>query len=153
MTRQRLMILAAAGSAALLGGAFIFQLLGYPPCRMCFWQRWPHALAIVIGIIAVVMPHRILAVFGALAAATTAGIGFFHSGVEQGWWEGPTSCTGGGGLSGLDGADLLSVDGPRVIMCDVISWQMFGLSMAAWNGILSAFLVVIWVIAARRAAP
>lgn len=152
MTRQRLMILAAAGSLALLGGAFIFQFVGYPPCKMCLWQRWPHAVAIVIGLLAIFVPHRLLAVLGALAAATTAGIGAFHSGVEQGWWEGPTTCTGGGGLDGLSGSDLLSTDGPRVIMCDVISWQMFGLSMATWNAVFSAVLVGIWIMAALRRA-
>ena len=40
---------AAAGSAALLLGAFVFQALGYAPCAMCIWQRYPHAIAIGMG--------------------------------------------------------------------------------------------------------
>ena len=52
MTRNLMISLAAGGSAALLAGAFMFQMLGYPPCAMCLWQRWPHAAAILIGLLA-----------------------------------------------------------------------------------------------------
>ncbi|MGR3433482.1 MAG: disulfide bond formation protein B, partial [Shimia sp.] len=42
---------AAMGSAALLGGAFFFQMLGYAPCAMCLWQRYPHVIAIGAGLL------------------------------------------------------------------------------------------------------
>ena len=152
MTRTQLILTATAGSVALLGGAFVFQLLGYAPCKMCYWQRWPHAVAIFIGVLAITLSNRALAWLDALAAAITGSIGFYHSGVERDYWEGPSSCTGaGGGLEGLSADDLLSTDGPKVIMCDVVSWQLFGLSMPSWNALFSAILVVLWVLAARRA--
>ena len=153
MTSRQWTVLAALGSAALLGGAFVFQALGYAPCAMCLWQRWPHAAAIVIGALALVLGRPALAWLGALAAATTAGIGLFHTGVERDWWEGPASCTGAGaGLGGLDGADLLSLDAPILILCDQVSWQLAGLSMASWNAVFSLALTVIWVMAARTRA-
>nr|WP_246390981.1 disulfide bond formation protein B [Limimaricola variabilis] len=144
-------LLATLGSAALLGGAFIFQALGYPPCAMCIWQRWPHGIAIAIGIIAMMLPGRVLPLLGALAATTTAAIGVFHTGVERDWWEGPSSCTGSGpSLGSLSGGDLLATDGPRLVMCDVVSWEMLGLSMASWNALFSLVLVALWVSALRR---
>lgn len=144
-------IAAAAGvSVLLLGGAYIFQALGYPPCRMCYWQRWPHMAAIAIGVVAFFMPARVLGYLGALAALITAGIGVFHTGVERMWWEGPTSCTGGGGLTDMTGADLLSVDGARLVMCDQVSWELLTLSMASWNAIFSLLAVWLWLVAARR---
>lgn len=153
MTRKTLIALAAGGSALLLAGAFFFQYLGYAPCKMCLWQRWPHAAAIVIGILAFFVPVPALIWLGALAAATTAGIGIYHSGVEQKWWQGPTSCTSSGGdLSGLSGGDLLSTDGPALILCDQISWSFLNLSMASWNAIFSILLVLIWIRAARTQA-
>lgn len=149
MTRQTLTTLAATGSFALLASAFLFQVIGYPPCAMCLWQRWPHAAAIVIGIAAFVLPARILAALGALATATTAGIGMFHTGVERDWWEGPTSCTGAGDrLAGLSGDSLLSLDNAGVVMCDEVSWQLFGLSMASWNVVFSLALLGVWIAAA-----
>ena len=148
VTRNSLILLAAGGSVALLAGAYFFQALGYAPCRMCLWQRWPHAAAILIGALALYRPGRFLPLLGALAAATTAGLGLYHTGVERDWWEGPASCTGGG-LGGLSGGDLLSMDGPSLVLCDQVSWVLFGLSMASWNAILSALLVLIWLRAAR----
>ena len=151
MSRQLTILLATLGSAALLGGAFIFQALGYPPCAMCIWQRWPHGIAIAIGIIAMMLPGRVLPLLGALAATATAAIGVFHTGVERDWWEGPSSCTGSGpSLGSLSGGDLLATDGPRLVMCDVVSWEMLGLSMASWNALFSLVLVALWISALRR---
>ncbi len=151
MNRRLPILVAAAGSALLLAGAYLFQALGYPPCEMCLWQRWPHFAAVLIGALALAIPGRALPALGALAAATTAAIGLFHTGVERDWWEGPSSCTGTGqSLGSLAGGDLLATDGPRLVMCDVVSWQMLGLSMASWNALLSAGLVLIWIGALRR---
>jgi len=151
MTRQHLILIAAGGSAALLLGAFVFQYFGYAPCQLCLWQRWPHAAAILIGAIGFGIGGRILPAVGGIAALTTAGIGLYHTGVERKWWLGPASCTGNGdGLSGLSGNDLLSMDGPKLIMCDQVSWEMFGLSMASWNMVFSLVLVGFWIAALRR---
>ena len=150
MTGRGWAFLAAAGSTALLAGAFGFQLLGYAPCKMCLWQRWPHAVAIVIGLAMVMIPSRVLALFGGLAALVTAAIGMYHAGVEQKWWEGPSSCSGSG-LTGLSGQDLLSTDaGPAIVMCDEIAWQLMGISMAGWNAVISLGLAFLWLHAARR---
>lgn len=147
-------ILAAAGASVLiLGGAYIFEAIGYPPCQMCYWQRWPHMAAIAIGGLALIMPARILGYLGALAALTTSSIGFFHAGVEKKWWDGPSSCTGSGDLSGMTGLDMLSIAGPKVIMCDQVSWEFLMISMPGWNGIVSLLAMLLWIHAARSARP
>ena len=149
---KALLTLATAGHAGLLGGAFLFQLIGYAPCAMCLWQRWPHAAAIVLGVLALSgFAPRVLAALAAAAAATTAAIGAFHAGVERRWWDGPSSCTGGGAdLGSLSGADLLDTGtAEAVVMCDDIVWQL-GLTMAGWNAVLSLALTAIWIAAARR---
>nr|WP_123792378.1 disulfide bond formation protein B [Pacificibacter maritimus] len=154
MTRTQLVTMAAGGSLALLLGAFLFQALGYAPCKMCLWQRWPHAAAIALGAAYMGVQTRVLCWLGAGATAITSALGAYHTGVERKWWQGPTSCTGGGdGLLGLTGGDLLpgsAVD--AIVMCDAVTWQFLGLSMASYNFIFSAVLMVIWVIAARKAA-
>jgi disulfide bond formation protein DsbB len=150
MTRNAYVLAAAGGSLALLAGAYTFQFLGYPPCPMCWWQRYPHFAAILIGVLALITRGPVFPILGALAALTTAGLGVMHTGVERDWWDIQTSCTSGGGLGGLSGADLLSTDAPRVIMCDQVSWALFGISMPSWNAIFSAMLVVLWLLATRR---
>ena len=154
MSQRRLILLATLGSACMLLGAFAFQFIGgYPPCKMCYWQRWPHAAAVLIGVLLLLGGPRLVIWLGGLAALITAGIGAFHAGVEWRWWPGPASCSGGGGdLGGLSGSDLLSTDAPSgIVMCDEIVWQLLGLSMAGWNAVISLGLVVIWTMAARRA--
>ena len=147
-----LIVAAAGGSALMLAGAFAFQYIGgLAPCQLCLWQRWPHAAAVLIGVIAFFIPGRLLPVLGAVAAFATAAIGVFHVGVEQKWWEGLPSCTASS-LTGVSGADLLNPDVTigAVVRCDEIAWQMLGISMAGWNVIISLGLMLIWLRAARR---
>ena len=149
MTKTQLIFLAAFGSFALLAGAFFFQFLGYAPCRMCLWQRYPHGVAAVTGLLAIQLSRfqTQLAILGGLAALTTAGIGIYHTGVERDWWDGPTSCTGSGSL---DGVDLLSTDITPVVMCDDVAWSLLGLSMASCNALFSLLLSALWLKAARK---
>jgi len=79
-----------------------------------------------------------------------AAVGVYHVGVEQGWWEGPTSCTSSG-VSNMSSEDLLNqILAAPLVRCDDIAWQMAGISMAGWNAILSLLLAALWVVAARR---
>ncbi|UWR04799.1 disulfide bond formation protein B [Ruegeria conchae] len=151
MTKKTLILIATTGSAALLLGAWGFQYIGgFAPCKMCIWQRYPHGAAIVLGVLAFAFPGiRPLPLLGALAAATTAGVGFYHAGVEQGWWEGPSTCTSGD-IGGLSAEELMNqIMSAPLARCDEIPWEMFGISMAGWNGLFSAGLVLVWIAAWR----
>ncbi|MEP5729602.1 MAG: disulfide bond formation protein B [Sulfitobacter sp.] len=153
MNRKTLVGIATLGSLVVLLGAFGFQHIGgLLPCKMCLWQRWPHAAAIVIGVVLYLDGPRALAWLGAFATATTGTIGVYHAGVEWRWWPGPTSCSGGGtDLGAMDGSDLLALDTPTgVVMCDEIVWQLFGLSMAGWNAVIAFGLTAVWIMAARK---
>lgn len=151
MNTFRLIGLATFGSIALLGGAYFFQhVLGYAPCKMCLWQRWPHGLAILVGLIILATRNRALAIVGALAALITSGVGFYHMGVEQKWWQGPNTCTSSG-TDGLSATDLLDqILAAPIARCDEVAWDFLGVSMAGWNGIISLILAVIWFIAFLR---
>ena len=153
MNARLLGLLAAGGSVGLLGGALLFQYVGgLPPCAMCVWQRWPHGAAIAVGLVVLIWAWRPLYLLGALAALTTAGIGVYHAGVEQGWWEGPNTCSAGD-ISGVSTSDLFDqIMAAPVVRCDEIAWSLAGISMAGWNAILSLALAGIWI-AAFRARP
>ncbi|MFD3189599.1 disulfide bond formation protein B [Sedimentitalea sp. HM32M-2] len=150
MTRSVLILAAAGGSLALLAGAFGFQHIGgLAPCEMCLWQRWPHAAAVLIGLIALVLPGRLLPLAGACAALATASIGVYHTGVERGWWQGPTTCTSGP-VGGLSAEDLMAqIMAAPLVRCDEVPWELFGLSMASWNALASLGLALLWLLAAR----
>jgi disulfide bond formation protein DsbB len=135
----------------MLVGAFAFQHIGgMPPCQMCIWQRYPHVAAVFIGAAALMLGNRALVLLGAVAAGVTSGIGFFHAGVEQGWWEGVTSCAATG-IDGLSVDELMEqVMTAPVVRCDEIPWEMFGISMAGWNGLISLGLMGLWLFAFTR---
>jgi len=152
MTRRTgFILLAAGGSAALLIAALGSQYLGdLVPCKLCIWQRWPHLAAVVIGVVALAWRGRLWPTLGMLAALTTAGIALYHTGVEQHWWQGPTTCTTAplGGMS-ADAAFTQMMAAP-LVRCDAIQWQLLGLSMAGWNMVISLGLALLWALALRE---
>lgn len=145
-------LLAALGSAGLLMGAWFFQYgLGMAPCQLCLWQRWPHMAAVGFGALLWFVPAPVLAAFGALAAATSGGIGAYHTGVERGFLPGPTACSGGANLLEQNIDDILNLNQvARVVRCDEVPWEMLGLSMASWNALLSFALAGMWLMALRQ---
>ncbi|OIQ43224.1 MAG: disulfide bond formation protein B [Roseobacter sp. MedPE-SWde] len=151
---RRILILAATlGSAAMMLGALGFQYIGeLPPCKMCYWQRYPHVAAVGIGVLAFLLPGvglTALLYLGAVAALVTAGIGVYHTGVERGFWEGPTTCTSGP-IGGLTPEQLMEqIMGAPLVRCDEVPWELFTLSMASWNAIISFALAGLWIAAAR----
>ena len=150
--RRGVILLAGFGSAAMLAAAFGFQYLGgLAPCEMCLWQRWPHAAAVAIAALGLALPLAVIAVAGMLAMLANAGISLLHTGVERGWWTLNLTCTGGGeDLSSMDiGALLDPSQGAEIVLCTDVAWELFGLSMASWNGIACLVLAGLWLAAAR----
>ena len=85
----------------------------------------------------------LLALIG-LALLATAGIGLFHAGVEQKWWAGFSVCEGLGDDAPLSPGDLTQGLNRRPApRCDQIAWSLFGLSMAAWNVVISLALAAL----------
>ena len=145
---HQIALLAATGSLLLLSGAWFFQALGYAPCTMCIWQRYPHGIAIGIGLLVLVgLRYRAVYLLGAAAAVATAALGFYHTGVERDWWEGPTTCSGGGGdMANMTADQLLSTTEPlNMVLCDEVVWEFLTLSMASWNAILSLVITALWI--------
>jgi len=136
----------------LLGGALFSQYVGgLYPCEMCYWQRWPHAAAILLAIGAYwsasnLARSRMLVMLAALAVAASGAIGVFHAGVEIGWWEGITQCTATGATS------LQDIMNVPLVRCDQVQWEFLGISMAGWNAIISLTGAAAIVALARRGA-
>jgi disulfide bond formation protein DsbB len=125
--------------AALLCGAYASQYLGgLFPCEMCWWQRYPHFAALILSVLAFATKGSVRTAFVALAALSLLAsglIGGFHAGVEYGWWPGLSSCTSA--VSGT-GEDLLkSIMNAPLVRCDVAPWDLFGISLAGYNFLIS----------------
>ncbi|MCQ0969663.1 disulfide bond formation protein B [Paracoccus sp. TK19116] len=150
--QRMIAVFAGLGSLLLLAAAFAFQAAGYAPCELCILQRWPHVLAIVAGIAVWRLgARRWLLWLGLLGAAGAVAIATYHSGVEWGWWQGPTACSGGvGNLTQLSTEDLMKqLQAAPVVRCDEPALKILGVTMANMNALASAVLALIWIAALR----
>jgi disulfide bond formation protein DsbB len=133
---DRIALLVGLGGLCLFLGALGFQYIGgYPPCEMCHWQRWAHIGAALTGIAAVTVTKRdstarSMAWIAILFVLTSGLIGAYQTGMEYHLLPGPASCSGHRYVLG-SGAP------PPEVQCDVVTWTLFGLSMATYNALCS----------------
>ncbi|MBV1917772.1 MAG: disulfide bond formation protein B [Sphingomonadaceae bacterium] len=143
-------LVALAAPAALLLGAYVSQYgFGLFPCEMCWWQRYPHFVALGFAALAIIRPPAMPMLWlAALAIAVSGSIGGFHAGVEYGWWEGVTACAAPSVEAGAD--PLAAILSAPLVRCDVAPWGLFGISLAGWNFLFSwAAALAIAVLAGR----
>ena len=142
----------AAGLAFALGLATILGALGsqfiggLQPCELCLEQRLPYYWGLPVLALVLVLWNRLPLPVWYLAMAIVAALfawgaylGGFHSGVEWGFWPGPTACTGVGNDLSMDMLDDLQ----PVIGCDVVQFRFLGISLAGYNALISATIVVL----------
>jgi disulfide bond formation protein DsbB len=145
-------------AAATLAGAWFFQLvLDIRPCPLCLEQRYAYYLAVPLGaLVALAVARnapRALLIAGllllALAALANAWLGFYHAGVEWGFWQGPTECSGPVLDLGKAGSLFDNLDKVKVIRCDEVQWRFLGLSLAGYNVLISLLMAALatWGIA------
>ena len=132
-------LLALLVPLVLLGGAYVGQYaFDLYPCEMCWWQRWPHFAALALAALAFVLrgQARLLVALAAVGVLISGLIGAFHAGVEYGWWEGITTCT----AVAVEGAadPLKAILNAPIVRCDQVQWELFGISLAGFNFLISA---------------
>ena len=156
-------LLVLAGMVVTVGTALGFQHIGgYIPCKLCLGQRTPYYVGIPIMALAAlsaafrapaIVTRGLLAV-GGLLMLYGAWLGGVHSGVEWGWWPGPTDCgVVDGAPAGGTGGVLDQINAVVPPSCDKAAGRFLGLSFAGWNVIAShALAALAWAGALRRNA-
>lgn len=142
--------LALATPAALLGGAYIGQYgFGLVACEMCWWQRYGHFAALPLALVAMIRPPaRLLVTLAALAILSSGLIGFYHAGVEYGWFKGFTECTST--IAFGSGDPLEAIAAAPLIRCDQVQWELFGISLAGFNFLISTASALAIIVLLRR---
>jgi len=144
---RRAGLVIVAASLALLGGAYFFQyVMGLQPCILCLYQRAPHAVALALGLLVMALfkkpkPAALIVFLCALVYLVSAGLGFYHTGVEQHWWVSAFEACTAPGISVGSGDLMAQIESTAAIRCDAIPWQLFGISMAGYNAIISFALM------------
>jgi len=155
------LVLSALASALVLAGAHAFETFGgLDPCALCLDQREAHWAGLGVALTGLVLglafkASRVTA--GAVGACAfvylfSAGLAFYHTGVEHKFWPGPATCSGAGATK-VDEASLGAVlNGlAPVVSCADPAWMLFGVSMAGYNLLISAGLLALCASAATRA--
>ena len=135
---------------ATISAAWASQLWGgLVPCDLCWGQRVPYYWGLPVLALVLVMWNRLPLTVWYIAIAVAAAIfawgvylGGYHAGVEYRWWPGPTHCTGLG-EGGLSFEDIQTFGGPRIVPCDKVQFQLMGISLAGFNTLISAGIVVL----------
>lgn len=151
-------ILLAILAAAVLMTAYGFELiLDLAPCKLCLYQRIPWWLT--LGLAALIYrfaqrPHVAAGLLwlAALTLLASAGLAFYHAGIEYGAWAGPETCSGTAALP-QSLAGLKDALANAVVRCDAPAWTLFGISMAGYNVLISLLAGLYGGMAAFRHRP
>ena len=146
MTAKQLITIASFSSLAVILTAYYFEYIeGLFPCKLCYWQRYPHFMNILIFPIFYFFPMRSLIFIGMASMLISISLAFYHVGVEQKYWPGPNSCSNAS-IEGLTTDQLLDqIMSAPIVRCDEIAWELIGISMAGWNVLISFCLFLIWL--------
>ena len=117
---------------------------------MCWWQRYALFAALPFAVLAWLKPSaKVLTALALLGLLIGGLIGGYHAGVEYGWWKGLTTCTSG--VSFGDGRDPLeALTGAQMIPCDMVQWDLLGITLAGFNFLISVPLALLGFIALCR---
>lgn len=149
--RKNWPLFAGLVAVLMLGAAHAFETFGgLYPCALCLHQRSIYWMVLGIALVALAIRkfapkfNMLLAFDAILAVAFFAGafIAGFHAGVEQHWWPGLAECASDGKIASSDDILAALTNAVKVPACDAIAWSWLGLSMAAWNMIISAIMAI-----------
>jgi disulfide bond formation protein DsbB len=155
LDRPAVLVFAAMALAlAAIGGAWFSELgLGYVPCMLCLWQRFPYYGAALPALAMLALLARPghdralgwLALGLALIFLVSAGLGLYHAGVEWKLWAGPAGCGGRVELTAPSFDDFRkSLNTARVVLCDEAPMRVLGLSFAGWNAVVSLLVAALF---------
>jgi disulfide bond formation protein DsbB len=141
-------------SAIVLGGALGSQYVGgLAPCELCLLQRWPWTIAMVIALVVLLAGERAalpwVALLLAVVFAIGSGLAFYHVGVEQHWYPGPSACTASGNRAATVEELRQQLLHQQPVQCDQPAFSLFGVSMAGWNLLASLIMTGLCIAAAK----
>jgi disulfide bond formation protein DsbB len=135
-----------------LGAALVAQFgFGLKPCIMCLYERVPYVLLILGALAALNLKPRgemFFTFLFVLLFIVSAGLSFFHSGIEQHWWTLEQGCKVGELKAKSEAEAIAEILSTPQAECDKIAWKLLGFSITVWNTALSLGMAVYLILVA-----
>ena len=122
------------------------EYIGFTPCQLCIYQRWPWYLIIFLSLISIfynkkVYPYNKFIIF--MIFVGSASYACWHAGIEWAFWEGPTTCeTGTNKIESHDNLleNIQSIQ--SFVSCSEAGFRFLGISLAGYNFISSLIMAI-----------
>ena len=131
----------------ILAAYFIEYVLGHKPCSLCFAERIPYLLSILLIILTMILKkfEKITLILLSLFFIFGTLVSFYHFGIEQGLFSESFICNIIGNSENLSKEDLLEQIKQTPVSCKDVTFRIFGLSLATINTVISLALSVITI--------
>jgi len=133
-------------SGLLLSAYFMEYYFLLVPCDLCIKQRILHASILILTILILLTYNvfklkflmiLILNCFWFLSAS----LAFYHFGIEKKLWQGFSECSS---KLTFNENTLNQILSKSPIRCDEPQFEIFNISLAGWNGVLSLLIFIIF---------
>ena len=131
-----------------LVSAFVIEYgFNHQPCKLCLYERIPYFLSILLiaKIFLIRGYEKVTLLILSLIFIISSIFAFYHFGIEQGFFKESLACAVENLSKDLTKEDLLKELSQNSISCKDVSFNIFGISLAAINTIFSIALSVIFV--------
>ena len=133
---------------ALISAYFIQYSLGYQPCKLCIYERFPYLISIILLIVILLNPkyRKITLLILSIVFLCSVFLSFYHFGIEQGFFIESFVCESKSLSKSLSKEQLLEQLKQNNVSCKDISFTILGLSLATINMVLSFILSLVFLI-------
>ena len=128
---------------SLMIALYIEFYLGYSPCKLCIYQRIPYLIAIFLTFLGISYSKNLFWLYALLLIFFFSSLlSGYHVGIEREIFEEFSGCTGSS-LNIIDKNELLKLLNSKVNSCKNVDFQIFGLSLATINFLLSFIIFIL----------
>ena len=128
--------------------AFVIEHgLGHQACKLCFYERIPYFLSIllILKIFFAKGNEKIIFLLLSIIFIVSSILAFYHFGIEQGFFKESIACTAKNLSETLTKDEILEQLSQNIISCKDITFTIFGFSLASINTIFSITLSAIFI--------
>tara|TARA_Y100000590_G_scaffold383927_1_gene454952 strand:+ start:362 stop:841 length:480 start_codon:yes stop_codon:yes gene_type:complete len=128
---------------SLLIALYIEFFLGYPPCKLCIYQRMPYLISIFVTFLGINYSKNLIWLYALLITFFSSFLlSGYHFGIEKEIFSEFSGCTTNS-LNITDKNELLKLLNSEVNSCKNVDFKIFGLSLASINLLLSFSIFIL----------